>query len=413
MSAPPASAATRPQRRAERARTQRAPAHVAGRGSWLPLPSHPPMGQTLRTRTGDRERLNAICPYFTMFPLSVPAKHLARLQAGAWVLDPFCGRGSTNYAARLLGLGSVGVDSNPVAAAIAEGKMVVASADDVAAACAEILAGTIEAAPPEGEFWSRCYHPRTLDELCRVRAALLSDHHSPARKALRALILGLLHGPRNKGAPSYLSNQMPRTYAAKPDYAVRFWSRRGLDPVRVSLVELVARKARHYFKSMPPEVPFRVLCGDSREVDLTQLGPRFSMVVTSPPYYGMRTYIPDQWLRYWFLGGPPVPTYQHSDQLSHGSVSEFAEQLATVWANVARACLPGARFMVRFGGIHDRKARPRDIMREALTGASCPLRILTVRSAGLSSRGKRQADQFQRPLGSPIEEWDFHVRLEA
>jgi hypothetical protein len=348
-----------------------------------------------------------------MFPLSVPAKQLARLQAGAWVLDPFCGRGSTNYAARLLGLGSVGVDSNPVAAAIAEGKLVATSAEEVAAACAEILASPIEAAPPEGEFWMRCYHPRTLDELCRVRAALLADHESPARKALRALILGLLHGPRNKGAPSYLSNQMPRTYAAKPDYSTRFWERRGLEPVRVSLAELVERKAFHYFGSTPPAVPFRVLCGDSRKLDLTASGPRFSMVVTSPPYYGMRTYVPDQWLRYWFLGGPPAPTYQHPDQLSHGSASEFAEQLASVWANVARACMPGARFMIRFGGIHDRKARPRDIMQEALAGSGCQLRVLTVRTAGLSSRGKRQADQFQRSLGAPIEEWDFYVRLEG
>ena len=280
-----------------------------------------------------------------MFPLSVPAKHLARIDARAWVLDPFCGRGSTNYAARLLGLGSVGVDSNPVAAAIAEGKMVATSAGDVSAACADIVAGPIEAAPPDGEFWARCYHPRTLDEMCRVRAALLVDHSSPARKALRALMLGLLHGPRNKGAPSYLSNQMPRMYAAKPDYAVRFWSRRRLDPVRVPLVELVQRKAVYYFAATPPEVPFRVLCGDSRTLDLTTLGPRFSMVVTSPPYYGMRTYVPDQWLRYWFLGGPPAPTYQHPNQLSHGSAAEFAEQLAGVWTNVARACLPGARFM--------------------------------------------------------------------
>jgi hypothetical protein len=369
------------------------------------------------TRAGERgrdqERLNAICPYFTMFPLSVPAKQLARVGAGSWILDPFCGRGSTNFAARLFGLSSVGVDSNPVAAAIAEGKMVATSAEDVAAACAEILADPVEAATPEGEFWARCYHTRTLDELCRVRAALISDHRSPARKALRALILGLLHGPRNKGAPSYLSNQMPRTYAAKPDYAARFWSRRGLDPVQVSLAELVERKARYYFGSTPPAVPFRVLCGDSRKLDLAARGPRFSMVVTSPPYYGMRTYVPDQWLRYWFLGGPPAPTYQHPDQLSHGSASEFANQLAGVWANVARACLPGARLMIRFGGIHDRKARPRDIMQEALAGAGSELRLLTVRSAGLSSKGKRQADQFQRPLGAPIEEWDFYVRLEA
>ena len=49
--------------------------------------------------------LNAICPYFTMFPLTFPlAVRHRRARCGEWVLDPFCGRGTTNYAARLVGL---------------------------------------------------------------------------------------------------------------------------------------------------------------------------------------------------------------------------------------------------------------------------------------------------------------------
>lgn len=359
-----------------------------------------------------RERLNAICPYFTMFPLSVPIKQLRGVPSDMWVLDPFCGRGSTNYAARLLGLGSVGVDSNPVAAAIADGKMVDVTAAGVEKACTDILDVARRAAPPEGDFWSLCYHPATLRDLCRVRVALLKDCGSPERRALRALILGTLHGPRNKGLPGYLSNQMPRTYAAKPDYAVRFWTTNGWKPEYVDLKELVARKARHYFHSIPAGVPFRVLCEDSRTIDLERLGSRFSVVVTSPPYYGMRTYVPDQWLRFWFLGGPPTTTYRQPRQLSHGSATEFAEQLAEVWTNVARACAPGAKMMIRFGGIHDRKVQPKAIMLDALHGARARLRILTVRSAGLSSRGKRQADQFKRPLEKPMEELDFHIRIE-
>jgi len=365
-----------------------------------------------RHRSLERERLNAICPYFTMFPLSVPITQLKGELPETWVLDPFCGRGSTNYAARLLGLSSVGVDSNPVAAAIAEGKLVHVTAADVEAACVEILAGDAATVLPEGDFWSLCYHPRTLTDLCRLRSALLQDSSSPGRKALRALLLGVLHGPRNKGLPGYLSNQMPRTYAAKPDYAVRFWTKNRLAPVHVDVLELVRRKARHYFASIPQAVSFRVYCEDSRTLELERMGLRFSAVVTSPPYFGMRTYVPDQWLRNWFLGGPPTTTYRQPNQLSHGSAADFAEQLAAVFTNVARACKPGARMMIRFGGIHDRKARPRDIMLDALHGVRSKLRILTVRSAGLSSRGKRQADQFQRALKAPIEELDFYVRLE-
>jgi hypothetical protein len=348
-----------------------------------------------------------------MFPLSVPAKQLKGLTPEQWVLDPFCGRGTTNFAARMVGLPSAGIDSNPVAAAITEGKMVYATAERVGEACLEILSTLSEVDVPSGEFWRLCFHSRTLNELSRLRTELIRDCRSAERKALRALVLGLLHGPRTKGAPSYLSNQMPRTYAAKPEYAVRFWTQRGLAPEYVDLAELVKRKAHHYFTAAPEPVPFRVICGDSRTLNLVDSGLRFSRVVTSPPYLGMRTYVPDQWLRYWFLGGPAAVTYRHAEQFTHTSAADFARQLGSVWANVARACLPGARMVIRFGGIHDRKANPREVMLSALREARCDLRLLTVRSAGLSSRGKRQASQFKRALRKPIEELDFYVQVEG
>lgn len=348
-----------------------------------------------------------------MFPLSVPSKQLRGMAPNEWVLDPFCGRGTTNYAARLLRLSSIGVDSSPIATAIAEGKMVDASPEGIEKACLDIITSDVSVEPPEGEFWELCYHPRTLRSVLLLRSALLQDCSSPERKALRTLMLGILHGPRNKGIPSYLSNQMPRTYAAKPDYAVRFWTREKFRPASVEVADLVSRKAHYFYAYKHPSVSFKVVCGDSRVVDFSALGPKFSRVVTSPPYYGMRTYVPDQWLRGWFLGGPENVVYRHPDQMSHSSPSDFVEQLASTWTNVARACLPGAKLMIRFGGIHDRKANPRDILLASLREADCRLRLLTVRSAGLSSIGKRQAEQFKRTLRTPIEEFDFHVRAEG
>src|SRR5712691_10633239 len=68
--------------------------------------------------------LNAVCPYYTMFPLEFPLGVLTRQsRPQQWVLDPFCGRGTTTFAARLLGLPSVGLDSNPLAAALAAAKL--------------------------------------------------------------------------------------------------------------------------------------------------------------------------------------------------------------------------------------------------------------------------------------------------
>src|SRR5712691_8107512 len=78
--------------------------------------------------------LNAVCPYYTIFPLEFPLGVLTRRsRPKQWVLDPFCGRGTTTFAARLLGLPSIGLDSNPLATALAAAKLSNVSARQVVA----------------------------------------------------------------------------------------------------------------------------------------------------------------------------------------------------------------------------------------------------------------------------------------
>ena len=69
----------------------------------------------------------------------------------------------------------------------------------------------------------------------------------------------------------------------------------------------------------------------------------FDWVITSPPYYGMRTYIPDQWLRNWFMGGIESVDYSCVGQVVHSSAESFATDLRIVWTNVANATRPSAR----------------------------------------------------------------------
>src|SRR5205809_966447 len=261
-------------------------------------------------------QLNGVCPYYTMFPIDFPLERLRSASKGEWVIDPFCGRGSTNYAARLLGLPSVGIDSNPVAAVIAEAKLVATTPERIIEVCKGILETTRTPRVPKGAFWRTCYHPDTLRQLCKLRSALRSGRSSPGRSALRALLLGRLHGPRPKYAlPTYLSNQMPRTYAAKPCYAIRFWRKHEMKPPEVDVLDLVRRKAGSYFGNLPPRAGGRVVCADSASTDLSSIVERAARwVITSPPYYGMRTYLPDQWLRYWFLGGPARVSYNSEGQ---------------------------------------------------------------------------------------------------
>ena len=319
------------------------------------------------------EALNAVCPYFTMFPLRFPMRVLSReTRTDVEVLDPFCGRGTTNMAARLRGLHSTGIDSHPLAAALTEAKLASTSPEAITKALDEIMDESEDAVEvPAGEFWELAYEGSTLTAISKIRAALMRDPRSSARVALRAIMLGALHGPVMKGQPSYFSNQCPRTYAPKPRYAASFWRRHSLRPRRVDVRDLVARRARRYYSGTLPAVRSEVLLGDSRNEIIFQnvlQGHSFDWVITSPPYYGLKTYRPDQWLRLWFLGGPDTVDYSQQDQITHESPESFAHQLSKVWRNCASVCRTGARMVVRFGQISDRRADAVEIIRSPLTG---------------------------------------------
>lgn len=353
--------------------------------------------------------LNAVCPYYTMYPLDFPLRVLERHgKPGEWVIDPFCGRGTTNFAARLLSMPSVGFDSSPVAAALAMAKLVYAEPGRVVASARRILEGTrMPSAVPTGTFWRLAYHEKTLVDLCRLRETLLTDCSSPTRILLRAIALGALHGPRPKGTPSYFSNQSPRTFAPKPNYAVKFWTARGMRPVDVDVLSIIKTRADRYLTEPPPNVDGKVLLGDSRVADTFADLPKARFVVTSPPYFGMRTYLPDQWLRLWFLGGPDYVEYRQPDgQLEHSGADHFAAEMGRVWKNAAKHTTGDARLIIRYGGIHDRDAVPMDVLKKSLVDSGW--KMVTAKAVPDSDSGRRQVRQFQAEPKKAITEHDVY-----
>lgn len=355
--------------------------------------------------------LNAVCPYFTMFPLKFPLRILQkRAEPEEWVLDPFSGRGTTNYAARLLGLPSVGVDSSPVAAALTQAKLANATPEAIVSCARKILLGPPPTEIPVGEFWERAFAPDVLESICQVRQALMVDCLAEARKALRAIVMGALHGPRNRTSTSYFSNQCTRTYAPKPRYAVKFWRERNLEPPLVDVLDIIRARAKRFYTGQP--VAKGVAFQDDARIPrvFQRLGSRrVRWVITSPPYYGMRTYIPDQWLRNWFLGGLSEVDYMQIGQLEHRSPAEFANQLRAVWENVASVATEDACLVIRFGGLSDRKAHPLSIVKESLAESSW--KIMTIKPAGSASEGRRQAVHFRQTNQPAQAEYDVWARL--
>jgi hypothetical protein len=251
------------------------------------------------------------------------------------------------------------------------------------------------------------YHPDVLYAICKLRESFLRDCRSDTRKVLRAIILGALHGPLTKTVVSHLSNQSPRTYAPKPAYALRFWTDRRFRPPNVDVLEVVRVRAQRYLTRVPTCVPGLIRLGDSRcSEDYPDI--KIGLVITSPPYYGMRTYIPDQWLRSWFLGGPSEVDYQRApNEMQHASAEVFTSELRLVWKALATRATADAHMVVRFGSINDRDVDHVTLLKDSLKDSGWVLRTIT--KAGDANSGKRQASQFRLTDSVPRLEHDFYA----
>ena len=363
-----------------------------------------------------RNALNAICPYFTMFPLEYPLRVLRAHRRGQpIVMDPFCGRGTTLFAARQLGLGARGIDSSPVAVAIARAKLCRVDTDAALQVAQAYIDADQKGEVPTSEFFRYAFAPSVLRQICAIRGGLLRVRRdTDATVLLRAVMLGCLHGPTSKclETQSYFSNQMPRTFAAKPDYSIRYWKDKGLIPPETDVMAVLRRKLSRLRGSEPPEgvALADVRLGDAQFASSLPVAKRdFSVVVTSPPYYGMRTYVEDQWLRNWFLGGPDHVKYGVTEQLRHTGKDVFTESLGTVWKNMARTRADSLHMYIRFGIIPSaRKVDPKQLVHASLEASGVPWRVVSTQEAATAASGKRQANHMSTESVAATE-YDFHV----
>lgn len=336
---------------------------------------------------------NAICPYYTMFPIEYPLRLLKKHKDETpIVLDPFCGRGTTMYAARRLGLSSYGLDTSPIATAIAKAKLASASVEEVLTLARKHLSKPPPREMPVAPFFRKAFSAKTLEQICSLREGLLAERRvSNASAILRAAALGCLHGPLtlDKSSPSYFSNQMPRTFSSKPAYSIQFWKENALRAPNVSVIDVLRKKLERIsdLDSVSPASHWHVKCRDARKVQSFDLSDKASVIITSPPYYGMQTYEQDQWLRLWFLGGPEEIDYDNDRQIRHSGREDFTEDLAKVWINIRKHASKSAHLYVRFGALPSAESDPKKLLKASLNKAGC-WELISVRTAMTSREGK-------------------------
>lgn len=366
-----------------------------------------------------RNRLFSLCPYFAMFPESFVETHVGALtKKGDWVFDPFCGRGTSILQSLLMDREAAGVDVNPVAYCISSAKARVPSLEAVAKRidCLERgflregRRGLSSEAAALPRFFRYAYRRDTLAAVLFLRHALRWKRDGVDR-FIAALALGSLHGETDKSA-SYLSNQMPRTISTKPGYSVRYWRSRRLQAPRRDVFALLRRRAAYRLLSPHPPRVGAVAMADAREAAdvFPDLEGRVKLVITSPPYLDVTRYEEDQWLRLWFLGHGPTPTYGalSADDRRAGKEG-YWDFLSEAWEGIAPLAARRCLLVCRLGA--------KGVPAKELTEGIYETVLLAFPRAYLASRPqvskmkKRQTPTFQPDARGCLFEVDYVFSL--
>lgn len=305
-------------------------------------------------------KLHSLCPYFAMFPPAFARDHISTYTfPREVVLDPFSGRGTTVLEALLNERQGIASDINPVAYCISAAKAQVPALSELFweideferkySHCSRRKIETTRNRLPH--FFRRAFQTDTLSQLLFLKERL-NWRHKPTHRFLAAIVLGHLHGESNK-SPNYLSNQMPHSISTKPAYSLAYWREGNLWAPRQDVFELLRERAEYRLQDDPPPRRGRVALCDVRKASsvFRDYCRRVAVVVTSPPYLDTTNFEEDQWLRLWFLGGPPWPTYGRvSRDDRYSGLAAYASFLQQAWRGIKSLLKRDAKIILRIGG---------------------------------------------------------------
>ena len=282
-------------------------------------------------------------PYYAMFPLDFAFEVVEKYsQPGDFIIDPFSGRGSSVYAGGVLGRHSLGIEINPVGWLYGTVKLQPADKTEVTDRLLEIYSkrSDFEQAIEEMPlFYRMCYCDEVLKFLLSARK-LLDWQNNGVDATLMSILLVYLHGKLGEG----LSNQMRMNKSRGVNYSVNWWKKHKLTkPPEINPLSFMMKKLDWRYKKGTPTVSdSHVILGDStNELEnviqkAQQMGIRFSLLFSSPPYCSVTDYYADQWLRLWLLGGSETPKAECEKHKGRFIVKEeYYSLLDTVFGNCA------------------------------------------------------------------------------
>jgi hypothetical protein len=299
-------------------------------------------------------RWEGMGPYYAMFPTNFADRVVSRYSTtGAVVLDPFAGRGTTLFSAGTNSRCGIGVEINPVGWVYSSVKLKPAPETLVMKRVFDVwykrhhYRNQAEDLP---RFFKKCFHKHVREFLVTARGQL-DWRNSRVDRTLMAFLLVYLHGKRTQA----LSNQMRQTKSMSPQYALAWWRDNEMRVPNVDPVEFLLDRVRWRYALGVPSVKnsSRAYFGCSTRLVATvaqHLPKKPSLLLTSPPYFGVTNYHYDQWLRLWLLGEEPNALRKPGRHRARfANPAEYQSLLNTVFGACARTMTRDATVYVRTG----------------------------------------------------------------
>lgn len=293
-------------------------------------------------QTRDAHSLHYAIPFQESFRPELPGYFISKYtKRGAIVLDPFCGGGTTALEANLLGRIAYASDANPMAAKITSAKLEPADITDVTLRLQKINFKRPIDLGVYNKIFAPFYDLDTFREIFNLRAAL-SESYDRAGRFVELIALSLLHG-HTAGFFSVYS--LPQI-SVLPEEQERLNIKRKQIPDYRSVVPRIIRKTASVLRDGSLSVlqlrrtQNRVVTCDARDLSFAP-SQSVDLIVTAPPLPFGKSYISENWLRFWFSG---VPSKGLENALFHSeSLEAWCQFMNEVLLELARVTKPGGR----------------------------------------------------------------------